>query len=231
MSFIEKLQHIILESKENEIIVYLDMDGVLADFGRKKKEMILKDYRGDFLDLVKHVNLTPSEQNTFLNELASHSQDTSLLDEDGKPKISPTAIKRGEGRFWRLMQETQFFTKLKPLNNNQLIKKINDLKSKYNFKVGILGSTGREENHKEFEEQKRGWLQKQGLMKFLDSEHIVFVPGKQYKSRYAHSNSILIDDTPINVQQFKEKGGNSILHKNINETLKELKIFLQKTKK
>jgi 5'(3')-deoxyribonucleotidase len=227
VSFLNQLQQIIIESNQ-QIIVYLDMDGVLADFGGMKKEMILNVYRKDFLELVKHVDLTEKEKETFLSELALHSQDTSLLDQDGRPKISQTSIKRGEGRFWRIMEETRFFEKLKPLHNNELIKKIYQMKKKYNFKIGILGSTGREDNHVEFEKQKRGWLEKQDLIKFLNSEHIVFVPGKKYKSNYANPTSILIDDTPVNVDNFKKNGGYSILHQNNSQTLKQLKEILEK---
>jgi 5'(3')-deoxyribonucleotidase len=227
VSFLNQLQQIIIESNQ-QIIVYLDMDGVLADFGGMKKEMILNVYRKDFLELVKHVDLTEKEKETFLSELALHSQDTSLLDQDGKPKISQTSIKRGEGRFWRIMEETRFFEKLKPLHNNELIKKIYQMKKKYNFKIGILGSTGREDNHVEFEKQKRGWLEKQDLIKFLNSEHIIFVAGKKYKSNYANPTSILIDDTSVNVDNFKKNGGYSILHQNNSQTLKQLKEILEK---
>ena len=227
MSFLNQLKQIINESNQ-QIIVYLDMDGVLADFGGMKKEMILKIHRGDFLDLIKHVDLTEKEKEIFLSELASHSQDTSLLDQTGKPKISQTSIKRGEGRFWRIMEETRFFEKLMPLHNNELIKKIYELKNKYDFKIGILGSTGREENHVEFERQKRGWLEKQDLIKFLNPEYIVFVPGKKLKSHYANPTSILIDDTPVNVDNFEKNKGYGILHQNNSKTLEKLKEILEK---
>lgn len=232
MTYFKTYFEIISEQNKNQqIIIYLDMDGVLADFGGMKKQMILHTYKKHFLDLIKHVDLTLQEKEIFLKELAFHSQDTSLLDSDGKPKISQTAIKRGEGRFWRIMEETGFFEKLMPLQDNELIKKINDLKSKYDFKIGILGSTGREENHVEFERQKREWLKKQGLLKYLDSEYIIFVPGKKLKSRYANHNSILIDDTPVNIENFNNNGGHGILHQNNTETLKKLKEKLELMKK
>lgn len=204
------------------------MDGVLADFAGMKKKMINDIYRDNFLDLVKHINLSQKEQEIFLKELSFHSQDTSLLDIYGKPKISKTAIKRGEGRFWKILNQIKFFEELEPLENNQLIKNINDLKSDYDFKLGILGSTGTEETFHNFKEQKMNWLKKQGLMKFLDSEHIIFVPGKKHKANYANPNSILIDDTPINIENFNKNGGNGILHKNNSQTLKELKEILEK---
>jgi hypothetical protein len=232
MSYFRKYLNLILEEKENQqIIVYLDMDGVLADFGGMKKKIITDINRNDFLDLIKHLELNSKEKEEFLNKISGHSQDSSILDEKEKPKFSKTSIKRGEGRFWKILNSINFFEKLEPLEDNELIKKINELKKQYNFKLGILGSTGDEESFDNFKQQKMKWLKNHNLLQYLDLEHIIFVPGKRFKKNYANSNSILIDDTEVNVRQFKDNGGHSILHKNINQTLKELETFLEKSKK
>ena len=207
------------------------MDGVLADFGGMKKEIIEKKYKNDFLDIINKIKLNDKEKEIFLKELWSHSKDSSLLDEDGDPKVSKNLIKECENRFWKIVKSDNFFEKLKPLFDNQLINKINSLKKNYNFKIGILGSTGGEKDHENFKKQKIKWLQDQKIYRLLDQEFITFVPGKRFKSRYANPNSILIDDTPVNVDNFINKGGSAILFKNNKDTLEQLETFLKKSKK
>ena len=45
------------------------------------------------------------------------------------------------------------------------------------------------------------------------------------KKNYAEPNHILIDDRESNIEQWKEAGGVGILHKNANDTIKQLKAF------
>ena len=45
------------------------------------------------------------------------------------------------------------------------------------------------------------------------------------KQNYSSPNSILIDDRPSNIEQWRNKGGIGILHINTNDTLKQLKKY------
>lgn len=221
MPFIKILKNIILESDKQDIIVYLDVDGVLADFGSMKKKIITDLYRNDFLDLIKKLKLKDSQKNDFLDKFASHSQDSNI---DNKK------IKDSQKKFWDIITSgnIKFFELLEPLNDNLLIKEINKLKKNYNFKLGILGSTGRPSSHIEFEKQKMKWLQDKNLIQYLDEKYINFVPGKKHKKDFANSNTILIDDTPINIKEFKENDGNAILYQNFDQTIEDLKQILNK---
>jgi hypothetical protein len=48
--------------------------------------------------------------------------------------------------------------------------------------------------------------------------------GKQ-KYQYARPNHILIDDTPVNIQLWKDAGGVGILHRNADDTIRKLKAL------
>ena len=165
---------------DSELIIYLDMDGVLANFEKMKKEIIKK-----------------------------HS-----LTEDQKQKI------------WDLIKKEKLFETLDVLEENSLIENIFELKKEYNFKLGILSSTARKENYDDFSQQKKNWLENNNLLQYLDADHINFVNKKSDKKLYANSNSILIDDLKSNCDEFKEKGGKSILHLNSKDTIKQLKEIL-----
>jgi hypothetical protein len=54
----------------------------------------------------------------------------------------------------------------------------------------------------------------------------IFVPGKSLKQQYANPNSILIDDTPIVIEQWNAAGGIGILHTDAISTIKELKKYI-----
>jgi len=224
----KKYLDIILEQKSSnkEVIVYLDMDGVLADFHEMKVKIINELHRDDFLKIVEKSNLNEKEKQTFLDELSLSGRDSSLLDNKGNYKVSKTKIKSAELLFWKIINKINFFENLDPLNNNELIKKIFKLKSKYHFKLGILGSTGSQESYDNFKKQKIEWLKKQNIYNLLDEDYIYFVPGKKFKSQYANPKTILIDDTPMNCKNFREKHGNSILFLNIDDTINKLKNIL-----
>ena len=91
---------------------------------------------------------------------------------------------------------------------------------KSNVPVVILSSTGRPDSHEKIMKQKQIWLQKNGI-----PFQGLFVPGKHLKKNYATRDSILIDDTPINIDEWRAAGGIGILHKNWEDTIKMLEAY------
>jgi hypothetical protein len=87
--------------------------------------------------------------------------------------------------------------------------------------VEILSSTGRPEGHEEVSRQKGIWLDRHNIP-FKQN----FVPGKELKYKFATPNSILIDDTLSNIDDWKQAGGIAIHHKNARETMMLLKFHM-----
>ena len=71
----------------------------------------------------------------------------------------------------------------------------------------------------ESEEGKRKWLSKNIGSQYASNALIVLGIEKQ---KYADKNHILIDDSERNIRQWRSKGGIGILHKNANDTIKQL---------
>lgn len=85
----------------------------------------------------------------------------------------------------------------------------------------ILSSTANEEHYDAISKQKMIWLQKQGI-----TFNPIFVPGKRLKQQYAAPDRIIIDDTQSVIDQWREKGGIGIWHKNWPDTLAILSQYV-----
>ena len=85
----------------------------------------------------------------------------------------------------------------------------------------ILSSTASEKRHKAISEQKIKWLETQGI----DFQRNL-VPGKELKKRYARTDTLIIDDTESVINDWRAAGGVAILHKNVADTLVQLKFIL-----
>ena len=53
-----------------------------------------------------------------------------------------------------------------------------------------------------------------------------FVPGKHLKKKYARKDTLIIDDTESVINDWRAAGGVAILHKNVPDTLVQLKFIL-----
>jgi hypothetical protein len=155
--------------------IYLDMDGVIADFVKRYKEMY-------------HMEPKEAENkkqfDKFFDEFIATSQFAKL-------DLMPSA-----------MDGITFLRKL-------------------NIPTQILSSTANQERYEDISNQKLIWLQTYGI-----TFNAIFVPGKRLKQQYAAPDKIIIDDTLSVIEQWKAAGGIGIHHKNWQDTLAILKMYL-----
>lgn len=89
-----------------------------------------------------------------------------------------------------------------------------------NVTIEILSSSGGQKYHSEVTMQKTRWLCERGIPYKVNT-----VPGRALKSQYANASTILIDDTEDVVLGFQKAGGVSILHKNADDTIRQLQYY------
>ena len=88
--------------------------------------------------------------------------------------------------------------------------------------VEILSSTARPVNNAEISRQKEIWLGKHNI-----NYPANFVPGKQFKYKFADENSIIIDDTSSVIDDWNKAGGTGILHHDALTTISILDTILR----
>jgi beta-phosphoglucomutase-like phosphatase (HAD superfamily) len=155
--------------------IYLDMDGVIADFDRRYKELY---------------KIYPSEADTY---------------------------KVFDGFFTQFIADEQF-AKLDLLPDAvELIEYLKTL----SIPTEILSSTSSERRDTDIRKQKLEWLDKHDI-----TFPVNLVPGKRFKKDYSNPNVLLIDDTSVNIDQWRKEGGIGILHSDTVTTLNILKMYV-----
>lgn len=91
--------------------------------------------------------------------------------------------------------------------------------------VEILTSSGGNKFHDSVVIQKHKWIETFNLPEWK----VNVVAGRKKKAEFATPDSILIDDTEDVIHAFREAGGIGIHHKDIDNTLMLLDIYLKRT--
>ena len=109
---------------------------------------------------------------------------------------------------WKvIMADKKFFESLDMMPDAhylwEYVKQYNDLK----FLTGAPPG-------ERFRNQKKEWVAR----KFGTQYETIVLPKKD-KQLYSGPNRLLIDDTPINIEQWVSKGGLGVLHKDVRETI------------
>lgn len=154
--------------------IYLDMDGVIADFNRRYKELY---------------KIEPKEADTY----------------------------KTFDKFFNIFIAERQFAKLDLMPDAMEL--INYLRS-LPIPTEILSSTSSEKRDADIREQKIEWLNKHNL-----EFPVNLVPGKRFKRTFSNPNSLLIDDTSQNIDQWRVEGGIGILHTDTITTIGILKMY------
>jgi hypothetical protein len=155
--------------------IYLDMDGVIADFNKRYKER----YKMEPIEAEKS-----KEFDKFFDQFIADREFATL-------DLMPDAM--------------------------LLINFLRSLK----VPTEILSSTASEKRDGAIRPQKLEWL-KTNQIEF----HPILVPGKRHKKDYSNANSVLIDDTSVNIDQWRREGGIGILHSDALTTINILKMYV-----
>jgi hypothetical protein len=155
--------------------IYLDMDGVIADFNKRYKELY---------------KIYPSEADDY---------------------------KVFDGFFTKFIATGEFATLDLMPDAMELIDYLRSL----SIPTEILSSTSSERRDADIRKQKLEWLAKHNI-EFPP----ILVPGKRHKKDYSNPNSLLIDDTSANIDQWRREGGIGILHTDTLTTINILKMYV-----
>lgn len=114
---------------------------------------------------------------------------------------------------WEYAVSDNIFEKLDECSNaRKLLSFLSDFGDIFlPINVELLGSLGGSKTANQVRLQKLIWLQQHNIQIKPN-----FVEHKSHKKDYANSNTILIDDTPSNVDDFNQYGGFGILYSNDN---------------
>ena len=154
--------------------IYLDMDGVIADFDKRYKELY---------------KIEPKDADTY----------------------------KTFDKFFTMFIADRQFAKLDLMPDAMEL--INYLRS-LSIPTEILSSTSSEKRDAEIREQKIDWLNKHNI-----EFPVNLVPGKRFKRDFSNENSLLIDDTSQNIDQWRVEGGIGILHTDAMTTIGILKMY------
>ena len=154
--------------------IYLDMDGVIADFNKRYKELY---------------KIEPKDADTY----------------------------KTFDKFFTMFIADRQFAKLDLMPDAMML--INYLRS-LPVPTEILSSTSSEKRDAEIREQKIDWLNKHNI-----EFPVNLVPGKRLKRDFSNENSLLIDDTSQNIDQWRVEGGIGILHTDTITTIGILKMY------
>lgn len=155
--------------------IYLDMDGVIADFDKRYK----------------------ARYKMLPREAEEHKE---------FDKFFTQFIADGEFATLDLMPDAM-----------ELINYLRTLK----VPTEILSSSASEKRDPDIRPQKLEWLKNNNI-----EFPAIIVPGKRHKKDYSNKNTLLIDDTQVNIDQWRREGGIGILHTDALTTINILKMYV-----
>jgi hypothetical protein len=155
--------------------IYLDMDGVIADFDKR--------YKSRYKMLPREAEKN-KEFDKFFTQFIADGEFATL-------DLLPDAMEL-----------------------------INFLRS-LDVPTEILSSSASEKRDPDIRPQKLEWLKNNNI-----EFPAIIVPGKRHKKDYSNENTLLIDDTQVNIDQWRKEGGIGILHIDALTTINILRQYV-----
>lgn len=205
-------------NKNNNIIeVHLDMDGVLADFDEKiESQSDLAQIRESLKQMSANFKQKLNNNQDF------HWKDLEMFLRG--PQSDPDLhrlkrrLKEGKEKIFSYASQEGFFVSLKKMPDaDELFAGVEKLLN--GNKPNIL--TAPLVSNPTCVQEKKLWIDSHFAGRYDKFR------AEKNKQNFAHSRSILIDDTPKKVRAFVEAGGIGILHTNAKDSLAELEDIFQ----
>jgi hypothetical protein len=196
------------------IHVFLDLDGVLANF---EKEFLNR------AAAAPHINSKGLQYNTVSeleDALISHYQ--KRYKDQGHERWEKRGMRAGKGSFWKIIQgDITFWESLEWMpDGQQLFDECVRLKQE--GKIDSLNILSSPSSDPLCAKGKINWVKSKGI-----AEHVDMVVIQKDKAAYAAPNHVLIDDTKKKIDSFVAAGGIGILHTDTQSSLAELSKVLQ----
>jgi len=210
---------LIKENKNSSLHFFFDLDGVLADMenGLQQSPEII-ELRKILDDLIN--NNFPEYKNLVDDKIKEKIKTDLPPDAPANHPLRPLkkAFNNYTSKVFSVASKEGFYKNL-PLmpGAKEMLKKAQEISGK---KPDILSSPVQGENTSV--QEKKDWVN----TNFGDLVNKIIIDTD--KGKYAKSkNDVLIDDRPKYINAFESSGGSAILHKNYNDTIKEIEKFKQ----
>ncbi len=141
--------------------------------------------------------------------------------EDETINVSNSKKKVERRNQWNAFVDGEHFSKLDWFPGGEdLVKYLDSI----NIQKCILSSSGGFDRNRDVARQKYQWLESHNIL-----WPVVVVPGRKYKAGFASGEAFIIDDMSDVIKSFCANGGNGIIHKDANETIRVVSNWINPT--
>lgn len=192
------------------IEIYLDLDGVLADFDKSinEKKLHLEELEETIWEMVPKLR---GKSDIIMKQFFRGEQTDPIL------KKAKRVYNVYRGKFYDIMEKPGFFLDLEPMPGYMTL--VNGVRGLNGGKLPHILTAPVQTEH--CPEEKKQWCDK-----YLAGKYGRFICQKN-KTEYAEPFAILIDDMTKNTVPWDAAGGFSVLHTgNVKNTLRQVAEFI-----